>query len=236
MQIDLSRQPKDRFLKSDCQPNPLLLYLTDCVRKNLPVSFVKLGDGEQACMAGERGANCDGQIYSSELKWKLRAAFAHLEKMAADRRGGRTKVNLVPFADQPYFNCILHRNDTHFDAVQEFWRAVRESGKQKLFVGPARLAGAAKMLRAEHVEVPLVNAFGEYAAIRKRLMECVKPGMILVLSAGPTAKCLIAELLTVCPDITAIDSGSAFDNLCGFITRTEMLPADLLQMEYKEWL
>ncbi len=216
--------------------NPLLLYLADCVRKNLPVSFTKIGDGEQACLAGAQGENCDHHPYSAPLQWKLRMAFSHLEKMALDRRSGRTIVNLVPFADQPYFNCLLHRNDTNLDAVKAFWGAVRESEHKKVFVGPERLSQAARMLRAEHVIVPLVNAFAEYQSIRKRLMERIKPGVIFVFSAGPPAKCLIAELLAACPDVSCLDGGSCWDPLFVGQTRSEQLPTDLLQMEYREWL
>ena len=40
----------------------------DKIEKDIPFSFVKCGDGELACMAGEAGANCDGQPYSPKLE------------------------------------------------------------------------------------------------------------------------------------------------------------------------
>ena len=217
--------------------NPLLLYLTDCVRKGLPVSFVKNGDGEQLCMAGAQGGNCDGHPYSPELGWKLKMAFSTLDKMAADRREGRTRVNVVPFKDQPFFNCLLHRHDNNLDAVKAFWGAVRESDKQKIFVGPDRLHPVVPMLKVtHHFRVPLVNAFSDYSDTRKRVLERLRPGTIFIFSAGFISKVLIAELLQACPDISCIDAGSCWDPLFVGPSRTEQLPMDLLKHEYRDWL
>lgn len=216
--------------------NPLLLYLADCVRKGLPVTFTKVGDGESLCMNGEAGANCDGHPYTKALADKLRTAFWQLEQRQREQKDGRTWVNVVPFADQPFFNCILHRNTNNLDAVKEFWGAIRDSDKPKVFVGPKRLKPAADMLKAEFVEVPLVNAFAEYERIREQLLWKAKGEAIFVFCAGMTSKVLIAELLKGQPNLTCIDAGSAFDPL--FVeggTRTEQLPRELLKREYAEW-
>lgn len=217
--------------------NPLLLYMTQMVREGKPCSFVKRGDGEELAMAGEKGANCDGHPYSQELAWKLKMAFSSLEKMTAPRKG-RTWVNVVPFADQGFFNCILHRPDNVFDAVKAFWGAVRESTAHKVFVGPARLQGVADLLKAgTFVEVPLVNAFAEYYDLRERLMWHAKSGAIFVFCAGFVSKVLIANLLERQPNMSCIDAGSAFDPL--FLdqpSRTMQLPKWLLEREYAEWM
>ena len=214
---------------------PLLSYLTSMVREGKPASFVKLGDGEQACMDGEKGANCDGHPYSEPLAWKLKMAFSALEKMTAPREG-RTWVNVVPFSDQPYFNCLLHRNTNSLDDVKAFWAAVRESDKLKVFVGPRRLEPVAGMLKALFVEVPLVNAFSEYDAIREKLTWHAKAGTIFVFSAGFVSKVLIANLLQRTQEISCIDAGSCWDPLVVGPTRTEQLPKWLLEHEYREWM
>jgi hypothetical protein len=217
-------------------PHPLLGYLTAMVQQGKPITFVKRGDGEELAMSGAHGANCDGHPYSPELGWKLRMAFGQLEKMAQDRREGRTRVNVVPFSDQPAYNILLHRNDSVFDAVKAFWGTVRDSRARKVFVGPARLHPAARMLRAEHVVIPEVNAFAEYDGIRSRLQAMLQPGMIFIWCASMPGKAWMAELLAFQPDISCIDAGSAFDPLVVGQTRTEQLPQDLLLWEYREWL
>jgi tetratricopeptide (TPR) repeat protein len=220
------------------QPGNLLLdYLTRMVKAGRPTSFVKWGDGEAAAMAGEKGGNCDGTPYTPALAWKLQMAFSALEKMAADRREGRTRVNLVPFADQPAFNSLLHRNDGDLHAVKAFWVAVREREGVKVFVGPERLAPAARMLRAEHFVVPLATAFDKYAEIKAWLLPKAKPGAMFIFSAGIASKIWAAELLMVCSDVSVIDAGSAFDPIfLGQRTRTEQLSADLLLWEYRDFL
>jgi len=217
------------------QPNPLREYLTQMIRESKPVSFVKLGDGEAACMRGEAGGNCDGHPYTPELAAKLKEAFEWFAPRATN--GGRTVINVVPFHDQPMYNVLLHRNDSDVDAVKAFWGAVRDADRPKVFVGPARLKPAAAMLKAEFVEVPLVNAFERYRDIRDALRWKVKSGMIVVFTAGMMAKPLIMDILKWESTASCIDAGSAFDPLfLGQSSRTEQLPSDFLLEHYQEWL
>jgi len=216
--------------------NPLLGYLTQMVREGRPTSFIKRGDGEEACLRGEQGANCDSHPYTPELAQNLKMAFWSLEKMAADRREGRTRVNVVPFKDQAYYNILLARHDNNLDAVKSFWGAVRESDKRKIFVGPERLRPAARMLRAEHVVIPSANCFNQYASVRGQLFERLKPGAVFLFCASMMAKVFIAELLCAEPNTSCIDCGSALDPIFVGQTRTEQLPMDLLLLEYKDWL
>lgn len=216
--------------------NPLLIYMTGCIRRGLPVSFVKRGDGEEACMAGESGANCDGVEYNQSLGWKLKMAFSQFTEMALDRRDGRTRVNVVQFVDQPFYNILLARHDQNLDAQKAFWSAIRERECVKVFVGPHRLRPAARMLKAEWVAVPLQIGWNDYPTMKPWLLAKAKPGAIFIFCAGMYSKVLIAELLAACPDISCIDAGSAFDPLFVGRTRTEQLPMDLLLMEYRELL
>lgn len=216
--------------------NALLAYLGRCVEKGQPVSFVKLGDGEQMCMDGAPGANCDGHPYTPDLAWALRMAFSELGKMSGPQQDGRVHVNIVPFKDQAFFNCLLHRNDSNLDAVKAFWGAIRESSAPKIFVGPERLKPVAGMLKADFVDIPLINAFSQHKEIKRQLYDRIKPGAIFVFSAGMPAKVWIANLLMANRQISCIDAGSAFDPILVGKTRTEQLGMDLLQREYGEWL
>jgi len=150
---------------------------------------------------------------------------------------GRTWVNVVPFEDQPFYNCILHRSGNNLAAVKEFWGAVRDSASPKVFIGPARLRPAAEMLKAQFIEIPLVNAFAEYRSIKEKLIWKAEFGTIFIFCAGMTAKPLIASLLEFRPEMSCIDAGSAWDPL--FVeqpTRTEQLSKEVLEQEYREWM
>lgn len=234
MQIDLSKPPEQRFLRSDLAPNPLLWYLADCVRKGIPTTFCKLGDGEEACMRGDVGANCDGHPYTRELGEALKAAFKWFEPR--QRNAERTVINVVPFHDQRMYNILLHRNDSDVDAVKVFWGAIRNSDKPKYFVGPARLKPAAAMLKAEFVEIPLVNAFSDTDRIETQLRHKATPGAIFVFCGGMPSKVWIHKILMKESTLTCIDAGSAFDPLFVGQSRTEQLPMDFLLEHYAEWL
>ncbi len=215
-------------------PNQLREYLRECIAGSLPVSFVKLGDGESACMAGAGGQNCDGQPYSPQLAEALRGAF---DWMSARSMGSsRTIINIVPFQDQEPYNCLLHRHDNDVDAVKRFWGAIRDAQRPKLFVGPRRLKPAASMLVAEFVEIPETDAFRQYHGIRDVLRHIVQPGIIAVFCGGLAAKCWIRDVLEWEPTASCIDAGSAFDPLFVGQTRTEQLPMDFLLEHYGDWL
>jgi glycosyltransferase involved in cell wall biosynthesis len=161
-----------------------------------PFSFVKLGDGERACMAGETGANCDGQPYSTALALALKQAYEFLVG----------KVHVVDFSNQNSFNLLLHRTGNNLAEVKSFWRTIIDLPSRKVFVGPARLRPVADLLKASFVEVPVENAFSEYEEIKTRMGYYYKRGSVFIFSAGMTAKLIIADLLKWCADITCIDA------------------------------
>jgi hypothetical protein len=196
------------------QRTELLDRLTAAVRDGASVSFVKRGDGEEFCMAGQVGENCDGHPYSGGLARVLMEAFGYF--------GRRPDVTVALWRDQERYQSLLHCEGM-VDETRRFWMAAREAKRPKIFVGPERLAGAATMLRAEHVVVPLVNAFGWYAEVRNRLLTRLRPGMIFIFCAGMPAKGWIAEVLEACRGASCIDAGSAFDPLFVGNTRTGQL-------------
>lgn len=204
------------------QPAPNLETLKGHIHDGTPFTFVKRGDGEEACMAGEWGSNCDGHPYTKELGKKLRDAFAYLEPISY----------VVRFEDQEHYNLLLHRDDAPLAPVADFWKTVANSDKPKIFVGPERLAGAANLLHAKHVKVPLLNAFSEYDSVLEVLKESVQEDAIVVFCAGMPAKCWIAELRFENPSLTLIDAGSSFDPLFVGQTRTNQTSRMIIEELY----
>ncbi len=194
-------------------------------------SFVKLGDGEEICMRGEAGQNCDGQTYSNDLGQKLRESF---EWMA-----GRLNVHVVHWADQRMVNLLLHREDGDNEAVRRFWRAVREYGGKKVLVAPKRMQWLQRLLKARYfIEVPETDAFSAYEETRRHLMGTAFE--LALFCAGPMAKVLIADVLRAADGQYAkscIDVGSSFDSLyAGHQTRTEQLGHDEMALLYRDEL
>ena len=203
------------------QPGLSLAGFTKAVEAHQPFSFVKLGDGERACISGTAGQNCDGQPYSPALARALTGAYASLS--------GR--VHVVDFYDQKTFNMLLHRTDSDLTAVKSFWTTVAERAGVKIFVGPARLKPVSDLLKAQFVEVPLVNAFEAFESIKRQCFEHCKRDALFIFSAGMTSKVLISQMLQLCQDITCIDAGSAFDPMVAE-TRTFQVSKTVMENLY----
>jgi glycosyltransferase involved in cell wall biosynthesis len=199
-----------------------VITLTRVVKSGQNFSFVKLGDGERACMMGATGANCDGQPFSPALSQALTSAYEFLAG----------KVQVVDFSNQKTFNMLLNRTDNNLADVKAFWDSISARTDVKVFVGPARLKPAAELLKARFIEVPLVDAFAEEEYIMQACLEHCKRNTIFIFSAGMLSKVIISRLLQMCPDMTCIDAGSAFDPLFVGETRTFQAPKSVLENLY----
>lgn len=195
----------------------LLDILTAKIESGKPFNFVKRGDGELACMNGDQGANCDGHPYSTELGIKLKKSFNLL----------KDKAHIVEFDDQTNYNILLHRTDND---PSNFWKAVRNSSRKKLFVGPGKLSGVTRILKCRFLEIPEKNVFSIYKELLQALKE--EDATTIIFAAGMVTKCLIADLQQ--DSLTLIDAGSAFDPLAGQ-TRTNQMSKDELNNLYREF-
>jgi glycosyltransferase involved in cell wall biosynthesis/SAM-dependent methyltransferase len=206
----------------------LIDTLRQHIELNIPFSFVKRGDGEEACMVGFQGANCDGHAYSESLGNKLKNAFDYLES--------NSNTRVVRFEDQEIYNTLLHRSDNNLSKLKEFYIAVRESHRNKVFVGPVRLLQVAALLKSDYVSIPQINAFDEYDNIMKQLKDRLRDHSIYIFCAGMPAKPMIAELMQANSTITCLDAGSAFDPLLVGNTRTHQVSSARLYNLYSEYL
>lgn len=207
---------------------------TDKIRNKITFSYIKRGDGEEACMNGAPGGNCDGHPYSSELGAHLKLAYAYFATLPEC---------FVPLFDQQtYFNSLLHRLDSDLDKVKDFYQAIREDERRKVYVGPKRLGVVAKLLKAEHVIVPDINCYGSYDKIMEELrskitVEGWNGNDIIMFSAGMPSKAMIFDLLKreSGKNYTCLDLGSAWDPIIGQ-TRTEQVSRGQILELYSDWL
>lgn len=189
-----------QFYYSDAPKTDLLDVLTTKLEKQEPFIFVKRGDGEEACMRGDEGGNCDGHPYTPDLGERLTEAFDYL----------RGKAFIVQFDNQKEYNSLLHRTDSDLTRVKQFWETVKKDTRRKIFVGPNKLRVAANYLKALHVGIPEQNVWETYR-ITNPFLEIVQDGDIVIFCASMPAKVMIADLIKERKNLTCIDAGSAFD-------------------------
>lgn len=183
-------------------PESILDTFRENIEKGVNFAFVKRGDGELACMNNEPGGNCDGHPYSKELGDRLRDAYAYL----------KDKATIVDFDKQAEYNVLLHRTDSDLRRVTAFYKAIQNSNRPKLLVGPPKLYKIAKLLDAEHLMVPEVDAFSWYTADKRDLLSRLTyEHSIVMFCAGMPAKAMISDLIRSQPSATYLDCGSAFD-------------------------
>lgn len=217
----------------------LLAWLYQDLSKGNNFSFIKRGDGEEACMNGEKGANCDGSIYYPELGNKLKDAykfFQEIEDKPYDNSKGRCHV--IKFDDQKHYNSLLHRTDNNLMEVKKFYSLIRKDERTKIFVGPQKLGLVNTLLKTDyHIVVPELNAFLEYDRISKELEACIalNDKCIVLFSSGMMAKPLISECLHNDNNITCLDLGSAFDPLVSN-TRTVQISKESMLELYSDFL
>ena len=206
-------------------PRISLQLVLDVLSQRHQISFVKRGDGEEACMNGEPGGNCDGHPYTPELGLKLREAFDFL--------ASKPNVYISRFEDQTEYNTFLHRTDNNLQSLHDFYLGIRNLGRRKVFVGPQRLVRAAMMLRAEFVTVPLVNAYDSYDEIARACRWRSTPNTLMMFCCGMPAKPLIADMFKFRDgsELSCLDLGSAFDPVFVGQTRTvQAAQRDLLAL------
>ena len=201
--------------KTDISPNTIAIHhfnrtwaerntlqiLKQNIQNNINFVFVKRGDGELACMAGEQGGNCDGHPYSQELGGRLKQAFSYLEN--------EKNATIVEFDNQREYNILLHRTDSNLGQVSDFYKTISNSVRKKILIAPKKLERVARILNAEHIIIPEINAFASYDRIFQSI-PVVKNGIYLF-CAGMPAKVLIADLYQFNKEATYLDCGSAFD-------------------------
>ena len=200
---------------------------TNYLNNNVNFTFTKLGDGELYCLRGDNGGNCDGHPYTQKLSDKLYyfvesiprynnfyvAKWEEESQITQYRDMLLRNMNVSP-VDVEY-NCILPQTyNLDNDYLYNFYKAIKENKRRKIYLCPERLNGAKKFLNVDVIlNVPVVNAFNIYDVLVDQLKNYIKDGDIIMYSCGMMSKSLICELLDTNPNITNIDIGSGIDSI-----------------------
>jgi hypothetical protein len=193
------------------------------IKQGINFSFIKRGDGEELCMNGAVGANCDGHAYSAGLGLALSEAYSYFST--------NENIQIVLFDDQRIYNSLLHRPENMGPDLYTFYHTIKTSPRKKVFIGPTRLGGVINFLNiSEYHSVPLTNSYNQPFDI------VPVTDAIYLFCAGMPAKVWMHQLLQENEDITCIDLGSAMDPLFVGQTRTDQTPQHDLLNFYKDML
>lgn len=197
-----------------------------------PFVHVRFGDGDVFFATGTGPVlTGDGEEWTPWLQERLRAAWRSLA-LYPDLLVGDVDSYLVSDGCEAQWRELVDEaeairraplNLVHIEALRAglgyalpFYLAVAADRRRKIFVGPSRLAGAAEMLDAYHVHVPLRVAH----EAADEIVEAVDDLFELALfAAGRGGKIMQAAFALRAPSMTQVDVGSGLDILFGGVTR-----------------
>jgi hypothetical protein len=210
-------------------------FITEAIKNNQVVRFAKFGDGEYACSLGQKGSNCDGDVYFPELSRALNEAFIILAqspntylgmwhdepavKFYVELLQNRTGKSQVPWVD---YHLLLrsahrHRADDYERAqskvMYNFVEAIRKSPRKKIYVCNQQNARICQVFEAEHLEIPENCWVLKYKEVFEQIIRLCTPDTIVLFSGGLCSKVAIADLARHAPTVTCLDVGSSFDCL-----------------------
>ena len=204
------------------------IELTNRIKNNEQIIFLKYGDGELEAIYGSSGANCDNDPYTKELgqglvnslvlysfhpnayigKWHGEYGFQRLQHV----------INTLQIPQPKFVDYhIVYNDEKVFDNQNlfHFVKTVQESSQKKIIVSNSNNIRLKKVFNTENfIEVPPRNWFVDFNQYLEKCKSELTDNCILLTAAGMGSKVLIAELLKTNPTISAIDIGSSFDFLC----------------------
>lgn len=220
------------------------VLLADKIRRREHFSFFRFGDGLLELLTGRRGQTADHEQYSAELARDMQGCLRILLdkpddlylgdwmtasfSSPADREKWRPQWNALAHAWHPagWLHCeaLLLMRETQ--ALANFYRAVQDDTRRKLYMGPKGNAAAAKWLDAEFLEVPMSNLYRHTLALANILNG--RDFDVLLFGAGMAGNISVAMARAniLKPERTFISIGSALDPLFRGRSRQQQLSRD----------
>lgn len=221
--------------------------LAERIRSQESFSYIRWGDGDIECIFGlGAGMTCDGEHYSTDLGEQLQNAFFDLTSFTGVGRA----VHVGDWFSCPDFGpreanryeaqylemCSKARVQwQHFEAplltrlspqLLDFYRAIRQDGRRKAFVGPARLINAVRMLGAhEHIIVPERSAADAIAETSAALIK--SEAELILFAAGRGGRVAMYNAWAANSERTYVCCGSGLDPL--FVGRTRGVQVPMAQ-------
>lgn len=205
----------------------MIRTFTEYIKTGKNFAFTKFGDSELFCMQGREGKNGDGHPLTPELGEYLKDAYARLtqgdESYLAEWTGpGREMFDEFPDAKPvfiDYETLLPTKRNSDLEGLREFYQAIKESKRKKIYVAPARSRPVIDLLGIDvFIEVPLFNCWESFEKTREDIYGEISKDCIILFSCTMLANVLIGRIYSTC-DVTCLDCGSAFDPYCGIQNR-----------------
>ena len=225
-------------------------FLAGKLRRQEPFFFLRYGDGAIECMTGKEGMTCDREQYSVDLGAKLMAAWRAIVGGPNVYIGDWRSASFDGVDDKSrysdHYETLLAGHTPqflHFEALLlmrespsllEFYRAVKQDRREKVFMGPRECAGAAKMMGARHIETPMRELHLWLPSLTLRLKS--RPWDVLLYGAGMAGNLPAIEVWQEHPERTFINLGSAMDPLWRGRTRRQQISQQRAREFFKELL
>jgi len=192
----------------------------------IPVAFLKYGDGEYLAALGNSGCNCDRDTYTDTLKNGLIHSFTYMIDHAPNTYVGiwhdgnhidfwKTYVK-KPIRVAKYHTVIMDHD--HRNEKIELLKTIKKSSLKKMYICNPLMVRAKILLNIDHmVHVPFNNWVDtQFDEVLNSVKSIINPEeqYIILTSAGMGAKILVGELTKLFPKNIYIDIGSGIDKIC----------------------
>lgn len=199
--------------------------LSECIRRGIPVSFSKYGDGEYACAKLFDGHNCDADLYTVKKQTALIESFKYMAENAPNAFVSYWRDEISSYWQSltrtsvrwGKVHTLIFDDDSIEDKVN-LYKTIKTSPLKKIYICNQLMVKAQPLLNIDWmVYIPLNNWFD---TLFEELMQTLKTVImhdeqcIIMCSAGMGAKVIICELTKLFPNNIYLDIGSALDTIC----------------------
>ena len=141
-------------------------------------------------------------------------------------------VNFAFLHDLPYAG----QYDCRSPELKDFYRAIRDDTRPKVFVGPNRVQPESFLRTIHRIDVPAIDAFSQINRLTRSVTNIAKSiSTIFLLSCGFSSCILSHHILQENPNATIIDLGSALDPILFGKTRKSQLSTVELREFYADF-
>jgi len=216
--------------------NTIITYntpiITECIKNNRPIVFIKLGDGEFSCANRWPGHNCDhdnntrakGDGIINSVRYltsnSINVHFGLWPDSGKQAFWERLSTKPIPWTH--YHSILIDKRDileqstTLHDKITLF-KTIKESPLKKIFICNELLVKAKQLLNIDSmIYIPLKNWFDTELGriIQEAQSNIDQNGTITLIACGMGGKVLITELVKLFPKGIFLDIGSGLDFLC----------------------
>ncbi len=234
-------------------PDESAYILTECLWEREPFTFTRIGDGV-LCLAFGVTRYGRGEIPDANGLYLDHAALGR--HMCQSIQTIATSSQRAFFGEVPegmvdewavvlswIENCeLLSNNAVEHDRlskdVHQFYKALAEDDRRKVYVATPPLAAGADFMRADFITFPEGQEAQDDLDLHDQISEqIIREGYeIVILSAAHAEKFIAAQVVPSCPFVTVIDIGSALDPMFVGPTRSGQMPMTVLHWFYKDLL